>query len=113
MILAIGIVVDDAIVVVEAVHAKLDEAKSGKEATISAMNEITGAIVSITSNGGSIYSVSFLSGPSSILPTICYHFSDCYFNFGGKCLDFKSCFMCVAIKTTSSSTISANFKRDR
>jgi HAE1 family hydrophobic/amphiphilic exporter-1 len=57
MILAIGIVVDDAIVVVEAVHAKLDEgAKSGKEATISAMNEITGAIVSYLSNGGSIYS---------------------------------------------------------
>jgi HAE1 family hydrophobic/amphiphilic exporter-1 len=35
MILAIGIVVDDAIVVVEAVHAKLDEgAKSAKEATL-------------------------------------------------------------------------------
>jgi HAE1 family hydrophobic/amphiphilic exporter-1 len=42
MILAIGIVVDDAIVVVEAVHAKLDEgAKSAKEATLSAMSEIS------------------------------------------------------------------------
>jgi HAE1 family hydrophobic/amphiphilic exporter-1 len=41
MILAIGIVVD-AIVVVEAVHAKLDEgAKSAKEATLSAMSEIS------------------------------------------------------------------------
>jgi HAE1 family hydrophobic/amphiphilic exporter-1 len=40
MILVIGIVVDDAIVVVEAVHAKLDEgAKSAKEATLSAMSE--------------------------------------------------------------------------
>jgi HAE1 family hydrophobic/amphiphilic exporter-1 len=49
MILAIGIVVDDAIVVVEAVHAKLDEgAKSAKEATLSAMSEISGAIISIT-----------------------------------------------------------------
>jgi Cu/Ag efflux pump CusA len=55
MILAIGIVVDDAIVVVEAVHTKLDEG-ARKEATISAMNEITGAIVSVLSNGGSIYS---------------------------------------------------------
>ena len=49
MILAIGIVVDDAIVVVEAVHAKLDHGiKDAKQATISAMDEITGAIVSIT-----------------------------------------------------------------
>src|SRR5690606_12177638 len=48
MILAIGIVVDDAIVVVEAVHAKLDEGEqSAKKATLSAMSEITGAIVSI------------------------------------------------------------------
>ncbi|CAM3049750.1 efflux RND transporter permease subunit [Flavobacterium frigoris] len=68
MILAIGIVVDDAIVVVEAVHAKLDEgAKSGKEATISAMNEITGAIVSITLVMAAVFiSVSFLSGPSGV-----------------------------------------------
>ncbi|WP_339920107.1 efflux RND transporter permease subunit [uncultured Flavobacterium sp.] len=68
MILAIGIVVDDAIVVVEAVHAKLDEgAKSGKEATISAMNEITGAIVSITLVMAAVFiPVSFLSGPSGV-----------------------------------------------
>ncbi|MDX6189174.1 efflux RND transporter permease subunit [Flavobacterium sp. Fl-318] len=68
MILAIGIVVDDAIVVVEAVHAKLDEgAKSGKEATISAMSEITGAIVSITLVMAAVFiPVSFLSGPSGV-----------------------------------------------
>ena len=68
MILAIGIVVDDAIVVVEAVHAKLDEgAKSGKEATISSMNEITGAIVSITLVMAAVFiPVSFLSGPSGV-----------------------------------------------
>jgi HAE1 family hydrophobic/amphiphilic exporter-1 len=40
MILAIGIVVDDAIVVVEAVHAKLDEGAKSKE-TLSAMSEIS------------------------------------------------------------------------
>lgn len=68
MILAIGIVVDDAIVVVEAVHAKLDEGvKSAKEATISAMNEITGAIVSITLVMSAVFiPVSFLQGPSGV-----------------------------------------------
>ncbi len=49
MVLAIGIVVDDAIVVVEAVHAKMQEGeKNVKKATVAAMNEITGAIISIT-----------------------------------------------------------------
>ncbi|KVV14740.1 efflux RND transporter permease subunit [Flavobacterium sp. TAB 87] len=68
MILAIGIVVDDAIVVVEAVHAKLDQgAKSGKEATVSAMSEITGAIISITLVMSAVFiPVSFLSGPSGV-----------------------------------------------
>ena len=68
MILAIGIVVDDAIVVVEAVHAKLDEgAKTGKEATLSAMSEITGAIISITLVMAAVFvPVSFLSGPSGV-----------------------------------------------
>lgn len=68
MILAIGIVVDDAIVVVEAVHAKLDEgAKSAKEATLSAMSEITGAIISITLVMAAVFiPVSFLSGPSGV-----------------------------------------------
>lgn len=49
LVLAIAIVVDDAIVVVEAVHAKLDVGyKSARKASIDAMNEIGGAIVSIT-----------------------------------------------------------------
>ncbi len=68
VILAIGIVVDDAIVVVEAVHAKLDQgAKSGKEATLSAMSEITGAIISITLVMSAVFiPVSFLKGPSGV-----------------------------------------------
>lgn len=68
MILAIGIVVDDAIVVVEAVHTKLDEgATSAKEATVSAMSEITGAIISITLVMAAVFiPVSFLSGPSGV-----------------------------------------------
>ena len=49
LVLAIAIVVDDAIVVVEAVHAKLDAGyKNPRKASIDAMNEIGGAIVSIT-----------------------------------------------------------------
>jgi len=45
LVLAIGIVVDDAIVVVEAVHAKMDKRKlNAKAATMSAMSEITGAV---------------------------------------------------------------------
>jgi len=49
LVLAIGIVVDDAIVVVEAVHAKMEQThEKAKPATISAMNEITGAIISIS-----------------------------------------------------------------
>lgn len=49
LVLAIAIVVDDAIVVVEAVHAKLDEGyHSARQAAIDAMAEIGSAIVSIT-----------------------------------------------------------------
>ncbi|WP_455664827.1 efflux RND transporter permease subunit [Phocaeicola sp.] len=64
MVLAIAIVVDDAIVVVEGVHAKLDQGyKSAKEASIDAMSELGGAIVSITLVMMSVFiPVSFMSG---------------------------------------------------
>ena len=66
MVLAIAIVVDDAIVVVEAVHAKLDEGyKSARIASIDAMNEISGAIVSITLVMMAVFiPVSFITGTS-------------------------------------------------
>ena len=68
MILAIGIVVDDAIVVVEAVHAKLEEgAESAKSATKSAMSEISGAIISITLVMSAVFiPVSFIQGSSGV-----------------------------------------------
>ncbi|MFA5297192.1 MAG: efflux RND transporter permease subunit [Lutibacter sp.] len=68
IVLSIGIVVDDAIVVVEAVHAKLDQgAKSSKEATVSAMSEITGAIISITLVMSAVFlPVTFIKGSSGI-----------------------------------------------
>ena len=64
MVLAIAIVVDDAIVVVEGVHAKLDQGyKSAKEASIDAMSELGGAIVSITLVMMSVFiPVSFMGG---------------------------------------------------
>ena len=64
MVLAIAIVVDDAIVVVEGVHAKLDQGyKSAKLASIDAMNELGGAIVSITLVMMSVFiPVNFMSG---------------------------------------------------
>ena len=45
LVLAIGIVVDDAIVVVEAVTAKMEQGMQPKEATIEAMKEVSGPIV--------------------------------------------------------------------
>lgn len=66
--LAIGIVVDDAIVVVEAVHAKMEE--TGDDATtstITAMSEITGAIISITLVMAAVFiPVTFISGPTGV-----------------------------------------------
>lgn len=66
MVLAIAIVVDDAIVVVEGVHAKLDQGyKSARLASIDAMSELGGAIVSITLVMMSVFiPVSFMTGTS-------------------------------------------------
>lgn len=64
MVLAIAIVVDDAIVVVEGVHAKLDMGyTSARKASIDAMSELGGAIVSITLVMMAVFiPVSFMSG---------------------------------------------------
>ncbi len=68
LVLAIAIVVDDAIVVVEAVHAKLDEGYSSpRMASIDAMREIGGAIVSITLVMMLVFiPVSFIGGTSGV-----------------------------------------------
>lgn len=68
LVLAIGIVVDDAIVVVEAVHAKMEKTHlAGKQAAISTMNEITGAIVSITLVMAAVFiPVTFIQGPTGV-----------------------------------------------
>jgi len=69
LVLAIGIVVDDAIVVVEAVHAKMehDPSLTPKQATTEAMHEITGAIISITLVMAAVFlPVSFMTGSTGI-----------------------------------------------
>ncbi len=68
LVLAIGIVVDDAIVVVEAVHSKIDEGeKSPKKASLKAMHEISGAIVSITLVMSAVFiPVTFIKGPTGV-----------------------------------------------
>jgi HAE1 family hydrophobic/amphiphilic exporter-1 len=68
LVLAIGIVVDDAIVVVEAVHEKMKQTGlSPKEATLSAMSEITGAIISITLVMSAVFlPIGFMEGPAGI-----------------------------------------------
>ena len=68
LVLAIAIVVDDAIVVVEAVHAKLDQGyTSSKAAAIDAMQEITSALISITLVMMLVFiPVSFMGGTSGV-----------------------------------------------
>ena len=68
MVLAIGIVVDDAIVVVEAVHAKLDKGyKSARKASVDAMGEIAGAIISITLVMSAVFlPVTFITGSTGV-----------------------------------------------
>ncbi|MGL4584860.1 MAG: efflux RND transporter permease subunit [Flavobacterium sp.] len=68
LVLAIGIVVDDAIVVVEAIHEKMHHTgMKAKEATIVTMNEITRAIISITLVMSAVFlPVGFMQGPAGI-----------------------------------------------
>nr|WP_068890333.1 efflux RND transporter permease subunit [Pedobacter panaciterrae] len=68
LVLAIGIVVDDAIVVVEAVHSKLEHRNiTPRKATISAMNEITEAIISITLVMAAVFlPVGFMEGSAGV-----------------------------------------------
>lgn len=68
LVLAIGIVVDDAIVVVEAVHSNMEGTNlTGKEATHKAMNEITGAVISITLVMSAVFiPIGFMSGSAGL-----------------------------------------------
>lgn len=69
LVLAIGVVVDDAIVVVEAVHAKMDEdpSLSPYEAVKKVIGEISGAIIAITLLMAAVFvPVTFMTGPVGV-----------------------------------------------
>tara|TARA_R110000868_G_scaffold264423_1_gene523034 strand:- start:4236 stop:7403 length:3168 start_codon:yes stop_codon:yes gene_type:complete len=68
LVLAIGVVVDDAIVVIEAVHAKMEEEHLPPiEATKKAMHEISGAIIAITFLMAAVFiPVAFMTGPVGV-----------------------------------------------
>lgn len=68
LVLAIGIVVDDAIVVVEAVHSKMETTGlPAKTATVQSMNEISGVIISITLVMAAVFvPVGFMQGPAGV-----------------------------------------------
>ncbi|OPC03068.1 multidrug transporter AcrB [Elizabethkingia meningoseptica] len=68
LVLAIGIVVDDAIVVVEAVHSKMEQTGMPVEqATMNSMSEISGAIISITLVMSAVFvPVGFMQGPAGV-----------------------------------------------
>lgn len=68
LVLAIGIVVDDAIVVVEAVHSKMERTRlSARDATVQSMSEISGAIISITLVMTAVFvPVGFMQGPAGV-----------------------------------------------
>ena len=68
LVLAIGIVVDDAIVVVEAVHSKMERTNlPARTATVQSMSEISGAIISITLVMAAVFiPVGFMQGPAGV-----------------------------------------------
>ncbi|RPD39296.1 efflux RND transporter permease subunit [Chitinophaga barathri] len=68
LVLAIGIVVDDAIVVVEAVHAKMEQTRwPARKATLKSMDEISGAVISITLVMMAVFiPVGFMQGPAGV-----------------------------------------------
>jgi len=67
LVLAIGIVVDNAIVVVEAVHVQMEKGLAPKEATVAAMKEISSAIIAITLVMSAVFiPVAFMTGPVGV-----------------------------------------------
>ena len=68
LVLAIGIVVDDAIVVVEAIHQKMEHTSlNAKDATLATMKEITPAILSITMVMAAVFlPIGFMEGPTGL-----------------------------------------------
>ncbi len=93
LVLVIGTVVDDAIVVVEAVQAKFDEGyKSSYLATVDAMGGITSALITTTfCFHGSVYTCLFhWRYDRNVLYAVRSHYSSSGSDLNGQCVDFKS-----------------------
>jgi hydrophobic/amphiphilic exporter-1 (mainly G- bacteria), HAE1 family len=68
LVLAIGLVVDDAIVVVEAVERHIEEGKSPREATLAAMKEVTAPVVSVAVILAAVFiPMAFMGGITGLL----------------------------------------------
>jgi HAE1 family hydrophobic/amphiphilic exporter-1 len=72
LVLAIGLVVDDAIVVVEAVERHIQKGIAPKEATLKAMQEITGPVIGVALVLAAVFVPTAFSGNHwTALPTVC------------------------------------------
>ena len=95
LVLAIGIVVDDAIVVVEAVQVNIAKGMSTKEATLDAMRKVTAPVIATTLVLVAVFiPVAGMAGITGLLyPAICNY--DCSISIGFicECVDFKPCVM--------------------
>jgi multidrug efflux pump subunit AcrB len=101
LVLAIGIVVDDAIVVVEAVHSKMEQTGMPVEhATMNSMSEISGAIISITLVMCAVFiPVGFMQGPAGVFyRQFAFTLGNCHYDFCSECINIKSCLMCIVLK---------------
>ena len=89
LVLAIGVVVDDAIVVIEAVHAKMEhENLKPRKATKKAMREISGAIIDV----GSVYTGSIHVRPCRfILQAVLNNYGNSHYYFGCSSTYTYSC----------------------
>jgi HAE1 family hydrophobic/amphiphilic exporter-1 len=97
LVLAIGIVVDNAIVVIEAVHAKWKRRHlSPLKATEEAMHEISGAIIAITFVMAAVFiPVAFMSGPVGIfLPAVLHYHGNVHYSFRCGGIDAYACTLC-------------------
>jgi multidrug efflux pump len=97
LILAIGIVVDDAIVVVENVERNIENGNSPRDATIKAMKEVTGPIIATSLVLAAVFiPIAFVSGlTGQFYKKICIDHCYCNFYFHHQFFNFKSCLICT------------------
>ena len=109
MVLAIGIVVDDAIVVVEAVMHHIEHGMTPKEATFQAMKEVSGPVVAIALILAAVFvPVAFMGGITGRLYqqfAITIAISVLFSAFNA--LNSQPCFSCNAFKASRRKKISA------